>query len=1278
MGCCLVRIFPAVPDSARARDLPDLTWRTKLTLPFAGPIARDFFVQAQLPNTILSTIWNLADTQQQGSLTLTEFIVAMHLLFSYKQGAMTALPQTCPPALFDAATRMVPPERRNGPAPPSAIPRQFSGEPRTSSPANRQSFRPPQAAVEWAVTPHDKGGFDTLFDKVDVSRQGFITGSQAYDFLTNSELPQETLAQIWELATIRKMDQLNRDEFAVAMYLMQRQRGKTRPDLPAALPPNLIPPALRSYAAQPASQSMIAPATGLVSQAPQKSAADDLFGLDEVSSPSTLQSTAPPQQQQTTGGSASRAFSSDPFGPKASASPTSASFQPPRGFKSFIPTSSFGQSLQQQDTGGSGTSSSREVVQPARVPQQQPSAMDDLLGDADPEVSKRLTSETAELANMSNQIGQLRTQMQEVQTKSTVTESEINRTSTQKRDLELRLAQFRQQYEQEIRAVKALDEQLQSLRSDTQKVSRDLAMVEGTFQDLQTQHRQATTSLESERRENASLRERMAQVSQEIARMRPDLEKLKSDTRHEKGMVSISKKQLEKSEAERDSMKSETGPVRSPTITSPPSQPREASNVVSPAASVQSQSSNPFFRKTPQPSFDNSTAPSAFARSQTDDQGKFGSIWGSSFASSPSTAAPLTSFGGFNQKPESESSEQNEPTPSASPPASSYRDWPRAPGVSEIPEPRQLTSNDLPMRGTGAESSTSMRAETPSSRWDGAATPTAASTASPTRPSEQFRQPEMTSTGAAMFDRAKSTSPVASNKSDVSRGKTTDQGDIFRSFPPAASTASASSTIPGAFPGSNSSPLQSNLTGESSFTSGSKDTSRTETFSTFSSGSQPVNRTGTSGSKGDFDAAFASLGGPPPQRQPTSSSTNGAVDPLKRANSHFPPIEINEEDSEDSEPGFDDDFTAPSPQSKRATSGRGTTPARDKEDDFTKPRTAVAASPSDLPPITAQKSPPSYEQTTATSAAAAGGAARDSNSFPPEFTGLLPQRESAATAAQAVQSPSQGATLFGGGSAGGAGYFGDTSKPTETPSNSTAPSGDYHSAVSQPSAAATDKSTGQTSQTQSAGRSKSGFGSFGANDDFDSGFDDLEDAKADDGKDDDDFFGSGHDNSFDEFNPSFDSPAASKSNTLASEFDSSFGNLKSSTASASTMGPPKSASNWDDLMKGIDNPSSSKGSSEFLKSSPFPDLAASGLSAKPFGDSSSRMAFPEAPEPPKLGRALSEGTEHDDPILKHLTAMGYDRNLALDALEKYDYNLDKVQRDRFPPRTPTANEVSGG
>jgi epidermal growth factor receptor substrate 15 len=57
---------------------------------------------------------------------------------------------------------------------------------------------------------------------------------------------------------------------------------------------------------------------------------------------------------------------------------------------------------------------------------------------------------------------------------------------------------------------------------------------------------------------------------------------------------------------------------------------------------------------------------------------------------------------------------------------------------------------------------------------------------------------------------------------------------------------------------------------------------------------------------------------------------------------------------------------------------------------------------------------------------------------------------------------------------------------------------------------------------------------------------------------------------------------------------------------------------------------------------------------------------PQAQQMPQLGRALSSGTEHDDPILKKLTGMGYPRSDALAALEKFDYDISKVNATHPP------------
>lgn len=45
---------------------------------------------------------------------------------------------------------------------------------------------------------------------------------------------------------------------------------------------------------------------------------------------------------------------------------------------------------------------------------------------------------------------------------------------------------------------------------------------------------------------------------------------------------------------------------------------------------------------------------------------------------------------------------------------------------------------------------------------------------------------------------------------------------------------------------------------------------------------------------------------------------------------------------------------------------------------------------------------------------------------------------------------------------------------------------------------------------------------------------------------------------------------------------------------------------------------------------------------------------------PAAERTLTTESKDDDPILRNLTSMGYSRGDALSALEKYDYNLERV------------------
>jgi epidermal growth factor receptor substrate 15 len=196
-------------------------------------------------------------------------------------------------------------------------------------------------------------------------------------------------------------------------------------------------------------------------------------------------------------------------------------------------------------------------------------------------------------------------------------------------------------------------------------------------------------------------------------------------------------------------------------------------------------------------------------------------------------------------------------------------------------------------------------------------------------------------------------------------------------------------------------------------------------------------------------------------------------------------------------------------------------------------------------------------------------------------------------------------------------------------------------------------------------------------DDFDA-FDNLSEAKEADKSSDLDF--SFSEPTTTDFNPAFDSPAASMttagmtsaqqtptaSRTFSQDNSANgFSTFQPSASTTSAFGAPSTTTSpipataqhdWDAIFSGLDS------------SKPVDTSLAS---TDPWGasePSTSTSTFPAAPAIPsssgggkaERGGAITPGTEHDDPILKRLTGMGYPRGKALDALERFDYDINKV------------------
>ncbi|KAJ7470374.1 hypothetical protein FB451DRAFT_1253535 [Mycena latifolia] len=179
-----------------------------------GEVAVKVFGGANLPPTVLGEIWQIADESNNGWLSQKGVAMAVRLMGHAQKGEKVS------PALLT----------KPGPLPTIAgitpLVAQGTGASRAKSP---QPSLPP-------FTPQDKSKFHALFLKsgpVD----GLLSGEKAQEIFIKSKLPNETLGLIWNLADTQDRGQLDSTDFAIGMYLIQATMTGQLSSIPNALPP---------------------------------------------------------------------------------------------------------------------------------------------------------------------------------------------------------------------------------------------------------------------------------------------------------------------------------------------------------------------------------------------------------------------------------------------------------------------------------------------------------------------------------------------------------------------------------------------------------------------------------------------------------------------------------------------------------------------------------------------------------------------------------------------------------------------------------------------------------------------------------------------------------------------------------------------------------------------------------------------------------------------------------------------------------------------------------
>lgn len=529
----------------------------------SGEKASDVFIKSKLPVDKLSQIWNLADTQNRGSLDATDFCIAMYLIQATMSGQLPFVPTSLPPGLYDQAFGRVdavathstgsslqpsPSTSRFpiGPIQPqytSGLQAQLTGRgaapsipPRPAAAPGPSTFNQPSPfgappAPHWDITPTEKANSDRYFDGLDTAKKGYIEADAAVPFMMQSNLPEDVLAQIWDLSDLSKEGHLTKDGFAVAFHLMQSKiAGKA---LPATLPQSLVPPSLRGNV-----QSAPPP------QQPAQEIQDLLWDDSPPPSATTTQPTQAPLQPQRTG----------PLNATPLQSHTTGPYQPP---------------IQPQPTGPQLTQSSAifphggptQFIAPPSAPAPDPfstSGSRDFLSDDEPSApAPPLEDKSAEIGNIHNQLNSTNRSLATVKDERADIEQRLADQAVELSNLQTQLTVAKTGYETETKLLAALRERYANQNADISKTRQELITAESDVSGLRLEKNEVQNALLRDKEEVRELQKKMAAAGAEIETVKAEIEKIKKDAKQQKGLLAIAKKQLAAREADKVKVESE-------------------------------------------------------------------------------------------------------------------------------------------------------------------------------------------------------------------------------------------------------------------------------------------------------------------------------------------------------------------------------------------------------------------------------------------------------------------------------------------------------------------------------------------------------------------------------------------------------------------------------------------------------------------------------------------------------------------------------------------------
>ncbi|BGP04046.1 hypothetical protein NBRC10513v2_007786 [Rhodotorula toruloides] len=517
-----------------------------------GDKAREIWVKSGLPYDVLGQIWTLADTHSRGALDLTDFTIGMHLLHLVLDGSLprsvSGLPKVLDPKMYAAAAGLpLPGQGAPTPSTPSAAP--------TPTPAPA----PAQGGQGWAITPAEKSESDTWFSQLDTQNRGILEGDQAVGFFGQSGLDVGKLARIWDLADFENKGFLTKDTFAVAMHLVKKAVADPSFVLPDSLPDHLRPPTSLSATAGGAGGSHVqrdlldlmddedgAPSTPTAAPSfasqpqPQRSLSPQLTG-QRTTIPPPIQATMQPLPLSPQGtGQPQRSLSPQATGGSARgvgmvSSPLATS-APRGGFgDNFAPASSPAPQQQQQ--------------------QQTSSNFFDENDDAD--LAATASSLASRASSLRTEHAAVSKDLESTSTSRAELESQVQAHNKEIESLQSQVSSAREAFETERTRVEELRARRDEQKRVLDRARHELISAQSDLSGLRMEKTEIEGEVLRDKEEVREVKRQVAMVEEEKRILSAEIERVRKEVRREKGLGAIARKQLASVEADRSRLEGE-------------------------------------------------------------------------------------------------------------------------------------------------------------------------------------------------------------------------------------------------------------------------------------------------------------------------------------------------------------------------------------------------------------------------------------------------------------------------------------------------------------------------------------------------------------------------------------------------------------------------------------------------------------------------------------------------------------------------------------------------